>query len=677
MAKQDNRTAFQRLTDVMIGVNGSSNKITPRTVTYNMTPSSEVLYTFPDKASRDQKLAELRQQKLNAYQWKKSGYDTTMEQLAGATQVRVMYRDADLMDQWPEIARALDIYSEEACCLKKGKILNIYSKSPRIQSILEDLFVNRLNIHVMLPEVVRETCKYGNDFRLLNIDSTEGVLGWRQLPVHQMRRIENGMENIYGGGTINANLYNLKPDETKFVWEGHNEQMPFRNWQIAHFRMIRNAQFLPYGVSQLNSARRYWRILSMMEDGMLLHHLDKSIERRIFKVNVGAIDEADVPAFLQDFANTFKRAPMIDPTTGQIDLRKNFLDVSADYFIPVRSGQDPTSIDTLQSANSQIQLDDVNYMQNKVFAAMGVPKSFLNYQEPQGKAQNLSLQDIRFCRSVNYLQQVVLMELNKVAIIHLYLLGFVEDLTNFTLTMNNPSNQIELMELENMTKRLTNATTALAEQGGGIPLMSWHEVQKEIMGKTDAEIATLLNEIRLEKAIAAELQLTSQIIKKTNLFDKIDRIYGEPGAKYNYNAAGQDGDMGGGMGGGGGAMPPMDAGFGDDLGGDIGGEMSGAEGSMDLGGAPEGDMGGAEGAPMENIHQRDGRKLLSETIDGLLNEYKNLVLKVDSDDEPLQRPKSMSSNFLLNEEFNSSIKEINSELEKIEKQGDKFNNLLD
>ena len=674
----DNRTTFQKLTDLVIGMNTNSAPV-EQSVTYNMTPSDAVLYSFPNKEERDLKLQQLKQQKLLTYQWKKSGYETTMEQLPGAAQVKVMYRDADLMTQWPEIARALQIISEEATTLKKGKMLNIYSKSPRIQAILEDLFVNRLNIHVTLPEVFHETCKYGNDFWLLNIHENEGVLGWRKLPVHQMRRIENGLQNIYGGATINANLYNLKPDETKFVWEGHNEQLPFKNWQVAHFRLIRDAMFLPYGVSIMNSARRFWRILSMMEDAMLLHRVEKSVERRIYKVNVGAMDPADVQAFLDKFANTFKRAPIVDPKTGQVDLRKNFLDVTTDYFIPVRDGQDPTSIDVLQGLNSQLQMEDVQYMQNKLLTAMGVPKSFLNYQDSQGKQQNLSIQDIRFCRSINYYQQVVLMELNKIAIIHLYLLGFHEDLTNFTLSLNNPSNQIEMMELDNMTKRLTNAASALAEQGGGIPLMSWHQVQKEIMGRTDAEIASTLNEIRLENAIATELQLTNQIIKKTNVFDKVDNIYGEPGAEYDFSVL-ESGE--GGPGGGGGLPPVGGSDFGDDLGGlgepgmeDMG-DLGGEEGESDLADMGE-DLGGGEPTEgseplMEKKVPRKKKKVINERLNRMLDAYAEKVLNIEEVPETT-RPSITNKAFTINEELNTSIKE----LEKLSENKTELDKLLD
>lgn len=665
----DRRTRWQKLTDVLINTGNGSPANATRTATYSLTPlttqsQNEILYSTNSKEDRDRVLAQMKQQKLMSYMWAKTGYDTAMEQAVGANQVRVMYRDADLMAAWPEIGAALDILAEEATTTNaKGKILNIYSKSERIKSILEDLFYNRLDIPIWLQTIVHETAKYGNEFMFLNLDLNEGVKGWRELPVHQMRRLENGMDNVYGSGMFNSTFTQLQPDEVKFVWEGHNEDKPFKNWMIAHFRLITDSIFLPYGCSWLNKARRHWRMLSMMEDAMLLYRLERSIERRVFKVNVGAIDDQDVPAFIQEFMNTVKRAPIIDPQTGQIDLRKNFLDVSADYVIPVRNGQDPTSIDTLSSAQNATAMDDMEYMEKKILAALRVPKTFLNFTESQGKAQNLSLTDIRFNRTVNTIQKAIIMELNKIAIIHLYLLGFEDELTNFTLTLNNPSNQIEMMELENLNKRLAAAQTALAEQGGGIPIMSWHQVQREIMGRTDPEIADTLNEIRLEAALAIEIQRTAEIIKQTHLFDKVDRIFGEPGAKYSATPPGQDGGMGG-LGGGGGAPAPM---MGDDFGGDLDGlGEPGEEAEGDIGGDEGGaDLGGMDAEAPSPLNESTGLKptiTLSESIRNAVskgqfyNAYvKNMLKEEDDIPEPIP---ILDKNLRVNEEIEGILKSI-------------------
>jgi hypothetical protein len=451
--------------------------------------------------------------------------------------------------------------------------------------------------------IARGMCKYGNDYELLNINGTNGVMGWMRLPVYEIDRIENGY-----GSAGSAMVYNqtnvIKPDETKFVWVGHNDTSPYYNWQVAHFRMLNDSFFLPYGTSVLHKARRAWRMLSMMEDAMLIYRLDKSIERRVFKIYVGAIDDADVPAFVQEVANNFKRTPIIDPLTGQVDLRKNFMDVSTDYFIPVRREDAPNPIETLQAAHNTDSMEDIQHMENKIFAALRVPKSFLNFQEAQGKGQNLSLLDIRFSRMINKVQQYLLLELNKIAMIHLYILGFEDDITNFTLSMNNPSAQIEALELEDTSKRVQVASAAAMQTPAGVPLLSLHKILKEIMKMSDVEIKDNFNEIRLEMAMAAELASTAQVIKKTGIFDPVDRIYGDPDAM-NKPQMGQQQQQQGPGGPGGGAMGG---------GGDVGNSLH-----MDSLGAPgedtSGTIGGEEASsPMAQAPQMDAGIPLQETL---------------------------------------------------------------
>lgn len=451
-------TVFQRLNKAFGGntmvPTPTSTNYTRNVHNYSGLGSNDVIYATRSKDDYTQKLAQLRQQRLLAKQWKRAQYETQNNALANMTEVQMMYREADMMDLFPEIGAALDIYMEEATYVpKNGKMINVTSKSERIKSILEDLIYNRLSADIIFPMITRSTVKYGNTFMLLNVTEDNGVIGWKQLPVYEMQRFENGMDNPYSSGFATINNINVDtPDSTKFVWVGKNEFTPYRNWQIAHFRLLYDSLYLPYGVSALNKARRHWRMLSMMEDMMLMYRLERSVERRVYKVNVGGIDEQDVPAYMDEVANNFKRTPIVDPLTGQLDLRRNIMSQMDDYFIPVRDGNDPTSIDNLAAGNNLTAMDDIKFVQNKLCTALRVPKSFLNFEETTGDGKNLSLLDVRFTKTVNRVQQMMIMELTKVCIIHLYLLGFEDDLTNFSLSMNNPSSQAEMMELDNLSK---------------------------------------------------------------------------------------------------------------------------------------------------------------------------------------------------------------------------------
>lgn len=684
-------TVYQKLQRVLATGNVQSLN-TPTTNSYTIQhsrPSQEIVDIARSPEERDFKILQAKQQRLLARQWFRAQQDINNQSLAGLNDVRLMYRDVELMDGMPEIGTALDIVSEEACYIgESGSLINVSSGSERVKGILEDLFVNRLLINTTLPMLTRSMIKYGNAFWLLHTDAELGVLGWKELPVNELERYENGMDCPYVNG-YNANTRNIDEhkDETRFIWVGQQQATEYRNWQIAHFRLLYDSSMLPYGVSFLHKARRHYRMLSMMEDMMFIYRLDRSVERRVFKINVGAIDEADVPAYVQEIANNFKRTPIIDPMTGQIDMRKNIMNQTNDFFIPVREDGATSPIENLPAGQNLTAMDDIKYIQNKIVTALRVPKSFLNFEEASGDGKNLSLLDVRFMRTVVRIQQALLLELNKIATVHLLMLGFTDDLTNFTLEMANPSSQAEMLELENLAKKVTTAKDAVTDPGGGLPLASLNWAWRHIFKWSDKEIQQNLEEIRLETALAAELQKTTQIIKRTRLFDPVDNIYGEPGAEYSAgggNPNGEDGGMGGGpMGGGGGGGLPMggDMDFGDDMEGDA----MGSEGEMDMNAAAneDGALGGGATPPDAGSEPQGGGSQppnLSEMVTrSLTNKIKNrqqqLLMESKKRQENImsrymktisqnirnsQTSKTDISNraFFMNEEMNDIIKKI-------------------
>lgn len=678
MAKK--RTVFQAL-DSAISGNWGDVRRRSHTNSYDMTSKGgNIIYKTTDKDDYEQKKLELQQNKFLKDRWVKANVNMSVTAFAGLNNIKLMYRDADLMDAFPEIGAALDIVAEESCLPNDdGMVITVQSKSERVKSILEDLFVNRLNLQLTAQMVIRAMCKYGNQFMMLDVDHKNGVKGWKQLPVFNVERIESGIQNPYGAGaSIAANGVNIDDADlsTQFIWlDDNNSQIPFRDWQIAHFRLLTNSMYLPYGVSYLNAARRHWRMLSLMEDMMLIYRLERSIERRVYKIFVGAIDDADVGAYVEQIANEFKRTPIIDPVTGQLDLRKNILGVDQDLFIPVRDENAPTPIDTLSAGQNITALDDIKFIQNKVLTALRIPKTFLNFEETAGDGKNLALMDVRFARTINRIQQAFLMELTKVASIHLFLLGFDDELNNFTLSMKNPSTQAEQLEIENLQKKIDAVRDAVSDPGNGLPVMSTTRALKNIMKWSEKDIKENFEEIRLEKGIAAELEKTTQIIKKTGIFDTVDRIYGEPGAEYvDDQQGGMDGaPQGGDMGGGGMTPPPM---------GDVGGELDGL-------GSPnsddQGDISGQEGTvptqdmptddtatqqPMES-RKSGKRPLINEErklLDSMFDEYLSKVTEskngIVSNAETKRADIYDSKSLLMNEEFDKMISSLGKFVDK-------------
>ena len=431
--------------------------------------------------------------------------------------------DYESMEYTPEISAALDIYAEESTTTNEdGFILQIYSESKRIKGVLADLFNNNLDINTNLPMWTRNTCKYGDNFVYLKLDPEKGVVGVQQLPTIEIERHEVGVT-----AKISVDITQELDKDKKalhFTWK--NKNMEFQSWEIAHFRLLGDDRKLPYGTSMLEKARRIWKQLLLSEDAMLIYRTSRAPERRMFKVFVGNMNDDDVEAYVNRVANKFKREQIVDKNTGNVDMRFNQMAVDQDYFIPVRDPAAPDPITTLPGATNLSEIADIEYIQKKLLTALRVPKAFLGFEEVVGDGKNLALQDIRFARTINRIQKSMLSELNKIAIVHLFLLGFEDELSNFTIGLTNPSTQADLLKIDVWKEKVLLYKDLVSDPGNGIQATSSTWAKKHIFGWSDEEVRLDLQQQRVERAVGEELKATPTVITKTGLFDNIDKLYG-------------------------------------------------------------------------------------------------------------------------------------------------------
>lgn len=690
MAKE-NLTIFQRLNRV---VNPNYNPPQKQTTQRFNLGGGELLKTTNKQEYETAKL-QAQQNKYLQSTWKRVENGLFQQSINYETTRVGSYADFEAMEFYPTIAAALDVMMEESTTVNdRGRVLNIYSDSKRVKGILEDLFFNRLDLHTTLPMWTRNTCKYGDNFVYLNINDKQGVVSTKQMPNYEMERREAGLYDLVSGRELTGDESENK-DRVKFYWRGRD--IEFNSWQIAHFRLLGDDRRLPYGTSVLEKARRIWKQLILSEDSMLVYRVTRAPERRVYKIYVGNIDDADVEQYVNAIADRFKRMPIIDPQTGQIDLRYNQLSNDQDFFIPVRDESAPNPIDTLPGAANLDQIADIEYLQGNLFTALRVPKPFLGFEEAAGEGKNLALQDIRFSRTINRIQQSMLQELNKIAIIHLFILGFEEDLDNFTLTLNNPSTQAEMLKIEHMQTKVTLVKDATTDIGSGLSVMSWTRAHREILGWSDDEIKQDLLEQRMEKAAAAELQNTAAVIKHTGMFDAVDKIYGDYQAALKGASGGEagaeaggggGGSFGGGGGGGfgGGGLGGEDLDFGAEAGDEGGEEAAGAEaGAEPLGGAEAGATPEAGTEPAAGGETPEGlaeslnkaQTLLTERKENLEKQLKERTekyqkrfvdvlvesVKKDGENENVS-VKIYDKNVKINEDVNNMINDINKMLDE-------------
>jgi hypothetical protein len=379
---------------------------------------------------------------------KVSNYGTgNIEASMAYQQVRIdLFRDYDSMDMDPILSSALDIYADEATTKNEhGNILKIHHEDDQIKQVLENLFYDVLNIEFNLWPWTRNLVKYGDLFLELEIAEEEGIGVINAMPLssYEVSRVE-GFDP-------------KNPQRVKFVYSpyqnplggyGQTPKKEFENYEIAHFRLNNDSNFLPYGKGMLEGGRRVWKQIMLMEDAMLIHRIMRAPEKRIFKIDVGNIPPNEVDNYMQKIINSSKKVPFVDEKSGEYNLKYNVQNLIEDYYMPVRGNDNGTSIDTLKGLEYDM-IPDLDYLKNKLMASLKIPKAFLGYSEDTNGKATLAAMDIRFAKTIERIQRVLISELTKIAIVHLYAQGINDErLTDFTLELTTPSKIYEQEQVE-------------------------------------------------------------------------------------------------------------------------------------------------------------------------------------------------------------------------------------
>ena len=402
-----------------------------------------------------------------------------------------LFKDYESMDNDAILSSALDIYADESTMKSEyGDVLEIKTDNNQIKEILHNLFYDVINIEFNLWPWVRNMCKYGDFFLKLEIDEKYGITNVTPLSAYDVSRLEG--------------LDPENPEYVKFLIESVTNQHRYKqedsttkeeleNYEVAHFRLLSDANYLPYGKSQVEGARKIWKQLTLMEDAMLIHRIMRAPEKRIFKLDIGNIPPAEVDNYMQKVINKMKKAPVVDEDTGDYNLKYNMQNITEDFFLPVRGGDSGTQIDSLPGLTYEA-VEDIEYLKNKLLSSLRIPKAFLGFEEQVGSKATLAAEDVRFARTIERIQRITISELTKIAIVHLYAQGYQDaDLVNFELGLTNPSTIYEEEKVE-----LWNNKTSLASSMLQDGLVSSEWIYKNIFGFTEEEILNLDKEIAFD-----------------------------------------------------------------------------------------------------------------------------------------------------------------------------------
>jgi hypothetical protein len=340
---------------------------------------------------------------------------------------RELFRDYDAMDNDPIISSALDIYSDESTLKNEfGDVIQIKTQNEKVKELLENLFYDILNLEFNLWAWTRNMVKYGDFFLAMEIAPGKGIINVQPLPVYETERLENTDPN-------NPNYVKFQVNHDPI---GKGE---YENYEIVHFRLLSDTNFLPYGKAMIENGRRIWKQVSLMEDAMLIHRIMRAPDKRVFKIDIGNIPPTEVDNYMQKIINKMKKVPFMDKNTGDYNLKYNIQNLTEDFFLPVRGGDSGTEIDTLGGLQ-YTAIEDIDYLKNKLFAALKIPKAYLGYDENVNGKATLAAEDVRFARTIERIQRTLVSELTKLAVVHLSAQGIEgPEMVDFELNLVNPS----------------------------------------------------------------------------------------------------------------------------------------------------------------------------------------------------------------------------------------------
>jgi hypothetical protein len=416
MAEQQNSSFFQKLTKLF---------------------SSQAIVTIDDKGKRKVVDVDDRQQgstnlvnlrdRYTKLQRSFYGDQMSAQSMAYHQVRRELFRDYDAMDNDPIISSALDIYSDESTLKNEfGEVLQVKTNNERVKELLENLFYDILNIEFNLWPWTRNMVKYGDFFLSIEIKPGAGIINVQPLPVYETERLENT-------DPTNPNYVKFK------VNNDPNGKGEYENYEVVHFRLLSDTNFLPYGKAMIENGRRIWKQVSLMEDAMLIHRIMRAPDKRVFKIDIGNIPPQEVDNYMQKIINKMKKTPFVDKKTGDYNLKYNMQNLTEDFFLPVRGGDSGTSIDSLGGLEYS-SIEDIDYLKNKLFAALKIPKAYLGYDENVNGKATLAAEDVRFARTIERIQRTLVSELTKIAVVHLASQGIEDrDLVDFELSLVNPS----------------------------------------------------------------------------------------------------------------------------------------------------------------------------------------------------------------------------------------------
>lgn len=400
--------------------------------------------------------------------------------------------DYEDQDDSPLISSALDIYADDATQFDSvhQKSLWVEAEDEDVRGMLDHLFQKTLRVDERVWEDMRTLVKYGNYFAEQVVKDGDGVVALNYLPPPTVRRIE--VENAVMGylydpkGVFKISTAEFLEGLKRKNDIGAGNEAPkshstavYEGWEMIHMRLRGKNPRSVYGFGVGEPARWLYKRLVLLEDSIILHRLTRAPSRYAFYVDVSQIPPQDTNNYLNRIKQQIKKKKFVNPSTGKLDQRWDVLGSDDDFFLPVRDGKESTRIESLAGPVYD-HIEDIKFFENKLFAALKIPKPYMGYEESTAKS-HLAAEDARFARTVMRFQREMRNGYKRVANTHLAAKRINPDKVDFDVCMTIPSSIFEIAQLE-----VRKAELDLAKDLEAYAPKAW--IMHHILGFSDDQI---------------------------------------------------------------------------------------------------------------------------------------------------------------------------------------------
>ena len=292
-----------------------------------------------------------------------------------------------------------------------------------------------------------------NDFVQLGVNNYRYTFKQQDIDIYP--------ENKFVHGSLDNNVDRIS-EEVEIIRKDPEEIMEEENSNKEETKVTYKVRS---GRSFFYSAFRIWRIISLLQNSLILNRLTKSSIVRIIQMDTGTQAKEDIMPILQALKEKIEQKMAVNPGQSMSEYNDPGPVVNTIY-LPKHGEVGAITTDQIGGDYDPKQLTDIDYFNNILFGTFGIPKQFMAFTDDGAGfngGQSLTILSSRYAKKIIKIQQALIEMITTLINIILMDRGLSKYVNKFTVNMQKPLTQEDLdrTEAESNTFRVVSDTLSL------------------------------------------------------------------------------------------------------------------------------------------------------------------------------------------------------------------------